>query len=868
MRFIIIVLLFFTQYGYSQTLLEQKFDFSVHDKSIVETLHLLSSTTNIPIAFSSSFFKGSPSVSMEVYDTALSDILDEILEQTAIGYKLSNERIRLYLLTTYTISGFLEEAKTGERLIAASVYCPSLQKGTLTNEYGFFSLTLPKGEYDIVYKYLGYEQHQQQVQLHKNITQNIHLKKGHFLAEVLVTADIVEHPYNIFNEGNYTTSDQLIQTTPSFAGQKDPIRAIELLPGVQAGSEGLAGLQIRGGDNQHNLMLLDGVPIYTPYHLMGLFSVYNAQVVKSTQLLTGNFSAKHGGALSAIVDIRTRDGDLYKWKKTYGISFGGLQTSVEGPLKKDKGALLAACRISHFNFLFNPILNRISLLEKDDQVNSLYLDGNLKLNYKLGKKDRVYISSYYGLDLLITSKETIKDSTTYSKSSLINWQNSTSAIRWNHLFSRQLFANATFTYSANAFGNSILNDIYTTEDGVIEQDSFSFSHIHSGNKDKALKIDFDWVPNTKHNIKFGGGYAQRTFTPNVSYFDNGSEELDESEEYNTIDDFDDLLQKNKFNTEEAFLYFEDKFQTKYPLVTTIGMRASSFRSTDTTFANLEPRIRLDYKLSPLVNIRYSSSRMVQYLHLLSNSTLRYPSDLWIPAFSKLRPQTSWQHEISFDFNLGQSSHLSVTAYYKKMRQLYTLSDFATLQQIKDKDSFFKNLLRGNGQIKGLEILHTANSATNGYILSYTLAKSTRLYTRRNNNKSYPFAYDSRHQLKVFVYQKLGTHTQLSLLWNYRSPKPEIFLRASPHNDSVIDVDLDDGNKNALRSNHYHRLDIEFTFNFKRKKSTHQLNIGLYNAYNKKNIAFYHVKQGEDGDFFASPVYTNPITPSFSYLRKF
>jgi len=831
MRKIIILFIFISNYGFAQSTLSKTIDFSAHNISIGEALSQLSEIAGIDIAFSNNFFKKQAPINVDFKNESIEEILQSLLSESKITYKQLGNRIVLVKkkITYHTISGYLEDKASGERLIAANIFCPKLQKGTITNEYGFYSLTLPKGDIKLIYSYLGYAQSTEKIQLNQSVQYNIQLDNSITLTEVIVTpkdnnSSTMESP-NDLSASNI--SKEIIEISPDLGGESDPIRTAQLLSGIQSGADGLGGIYVRGGNSGHNLMLMDGVTVYVPYHLLGLFSIYNSNIVKSAKVIKGSFPARC-------------------------------------PIKKGKGAILLSGRRSHSGFLLNPFFKRTFFGTASETLTTDFYDVNLKLNYTLSPKDRIYFSYYTGNDGMESYAEEEEDTLEEEEVELA-WSNTIAALRWNHLYNDKLFSNTTFTYSLFSYDYTVLEQFRDFDENRLEE--LYFINTRSLNNDIGLKIDFDYLPSSSHKIRFGAGIETRQFNPELTYIEEDDVEFDVFEEGEDleIDDFNQFKNETYIEALEGFIYFEDQINIRNKCLIDIGIRASSFSTKEDNYFNIEPRISANYKINNQFTLSSSISRMVQYLHLVSFSTVRLPNDLWVPSGEGLLPEESWQSELGLIFQTNASTSIGLNAYYKKLDNLYSYPDGYNFE-IEDFREF---LTVGEGEARGLELTIKHDGKRTGGLFSYTRSETIRQFDDVNEGESFQHAYNQPHQIKLFLYHKIDQQFHLGLNWVYNSPSPVLSL--VPFGSSQLEENIDIDNPGFLdRSQNvdYHRLDISGTYHFTTNRLEHTIKLGAYNVYNRKNITYARVNFDEDDNKYLREIFALPIQPSFSYKIKF
>ncbi len=862
--------------AFAQSTLSKSIDFTANNITINEALLKLSKIAETDIAFSNNFFKNQTKINLDFQGETIDNILDEILASTNIDYKQMGNRILLFKkkIQYYTISGYIEDEATGERLISATVYSPELQKGTETNEYGFYSLTLPKGAISLIYSYLGCEQQETEIDLNKSLQKNIQLKNSLTLAAVIVNPTKQKEQIFQTQDEHYATqiSTKMTAIIPDLGGEADPIRTAQMMPGIQSGADGLGGIYVRGGDSGHNLMLLDGVTVYIPYHLLGIFSIYNNNTIRSAKVLKGSFPARYGGRLASVFDVRTREGNQYKWTGQGGINLINSNALIEGPFQNGKGAVLLAGRVTHSDFLLKPFFQKTYFRRNAEELETGFYDFNVKMNYTLSEKDRLYLSVYRGADIMQSSSEyEDEDDEIFEEDEIqLNWSNSIAALRWNHLYNDKLFSNTTLMYSIFNYEYTVLEEIKSNRGERPEE--ILYIDNRSTNGDFGLKTDFDFLPSAVHRLRFGAGISFRQFVPDITFFDELDEELDDFDDDFRIDDFDELIEGKLTRATESYAYFEDQINLHNKWRFDIGLRASAFLQDEQTYANLEPRLVANYKINPSIGLHTSLSRMVQYLHLVSNSTVRLPNDLWVPSDEDILPEEAWQTELGLSINPSSQTHFTIDAYYKWMENLYSYPDFYDFKEDDfETDDFGEFLVAGNGEAFGVEFSLKHDSEKMGGYLSYAFTESTRQFEKINLEQPFPHAYDQPHQVKIFLYRKFGERFHAGLNWVFNTANPIQFIQplGSEQVNPNIETGSLSGNKNVQRSENYHRLDLSLTYKLVRPKAEHTIKLGAYNAYNRANIAYYRVDVLNANSMpTIRPVYALPFRPSIAYSIRF
>ena len=777
----------------------------------------------------------------------------------------------------FTLSGYVTDGKSGEAMIGAKVFIPSISQGALTNTYGFYSLTVPGGNYSIEFRATGLTTKTVTIDLTKDVRYDIELGTDfQEIQEVEVSA----------RKGENVTSTKLgqieleidkIKTLPAFMGEVDVIKTIQLLPGVSSVSEGGQGFYVRGGGPDQNLVLLDEGVVYNAAHLFGFFSVFNADAIKSVNLIKGGMPANFGGRMSSVLEVNMNEGNMKKFKVKGGIGLIASRLTLEGPIKKDRGSFIISARRTYIDLIM-----KAAIPDSSPFFGSSYFfyDMNVKLNYKLTDKDRIFLSGYYGKDIFNFGN---KDDGFNVK---MPWGNGIAALRWNHLFTNKLFMNFTTTFSDYrfAFGS--------------EQDQFRFE-LKSGIRDYGAKVDFSYFPNTRHKIKWGADYIYHTFTPTSV-----SAEVD-SVVFNTG-------AAQKLYSHETAVYVLDEFDANEKLKINVGLRYSTYThvgpftryikgdiskpDTSITYSKgdvikfyhgLEPRISARYLLPDNSSIKGGYSYNYQYVHLTSLSAVSLPTDIWYPATDIAKPQVGWQTSLGYFRNFKDDRYeASVEVYYKGMNNLIEFEEGA-LPGDDVNDNTDNLLVFGKGWSYGAEFyLKRAYGKLTGWI-GYTWSKTERKFPDLNSGKVFPAKYDRRHDLSVVAGYKLNERWTFGAAFIFATGN----TLTLPSSWYVQEQNLlfNYGERNSTRMAPYHRLDISATLYDKayktktdpetgeeiqvKKRFRSNWSFSVYNVYNRSNPFFLYVDN--DGDFLSGDfkltvkqVTLFPVIPSVTWNFEF
>jgi len=759
-----------------------------------------------------------------------------------------------------TISGYVQDAASGEKLLYANIFELVLGVGTISNNYGFFSLTLPttnKDSLTVVVSYIGYERWQKKLPPSKDVWLTVNMNPKVVAGKTVeVVADKYERIEKKSQMSRIDIPIRQIEMVPALLGESDVLKAIQLLPGVQSGVEGSSGLYVRGGGPDQNLILLDGATVYNANHLFGFFSVFNADAIKNVSLTKGGFPARFGGRLSSVLEISMKEGNNQKFTGQATIGLVASRFTYEGPLNKGKSSFIISGRRTYIDVLAKPFL------DKNDYGGYYFYDLNAKLNHSFSKNNHLFFSLYTGDDNFY-AKQQEEDINGFSSNYDfgLGWGNITSTLRWNHLYNKKLFSNLALTYSNFEFYTEMKSS-WKEYGTLMESDRIKYS---SGIQDISARIDFDFLPNPRHFIKFGGNVIRHTFNPGVVQFKMSGEDMA------SIDTL--VAPVAKHIAMEASGYIEDDFKLTSALKMNLGIHASLFSVNKKLYSSIEPRVSVRYLLGNWA-IKSSYANMTQYIHLLTNSGIGLPTDLWVPATDKVKPQQSKQIGLGIARSLKKGLvELSVEGYYKTMNNLIEYKEGSGFLGL---DTDWQNKIEfGEGRSYGVEFfLQKKSGKTTGW-LGYTLSWSDRKFEELNFGKRFPFRYDRRHDIALVLNHSISSKIELSCNWIYGTGNA-ISLGTARYQGagslaeptkSYYHQEITYYNqRNGFRMVAYHRLDIGVRF-IGGKNRNRIFSIGIYNAYSRKNPFFYYFDEKEDRRVLKQ-VSLFPIIPSISYSWKF
>ena len=805
----------------------------------------------------------------------------------------------------YTISGLVMDSKSHEPLLGVTLYDGVRQVGTSTNEYGFFSLTLPAGRVRLEVSYVGYSPEVRELTLMSDTSQNFYLDSDVSIEQVVVYGDRRFSGALSSQMGAIEIPIAQIQSAPTLFGEQDVLKSLQLLPGVQAGSEGTAGIYVRGGGQDENLMLLDGVPMYNVNHMMGFFSAFNPDAIKSVTLFKGNFPARFSSRLSSVIDVRTKDGDMYAYHGNVSVGAISSKVSLEGPLWKGRTAFNVSFRRTYSDLITAPIIAYLTAegLEDGTAYGGYYFyDLNAKITHKFSDTDRLYLSFYSGDDdIYFSVREKFSETPTQREEMRLKmdwmWGNMVASARWNHLWSPRLFMDASVTYTRYRNNLGVGTETFSSSsDGSTSLDVMLGAN--SGIADLTGKVDMSWTPSTEHSVRFGAAYINHRFSPDVTVakMSLSMEAInpDTGAVVDTLMTIDEMYGDKMIRAHEMVVYVEDEMTLGDRVQANVGLNYSGFAVGQEYYHSLQPRLSARLLLTDNLSAKAGYAYMTQYVHMLSNSGISIQSDLWVPVTERIKPMTSSQVSAGLFYDIPGWFDLSVEGYYKAMNNLMEYRDGASLMAT--TSGWEDKVCLGRGWAYGVEfLLQRSVGRTTGWI-GYTWSKSMRLFDRPgeeiNNGLPFPAKYDRRHDLAITVAHKFSDRIDFSATWVYNTGNCATLamqyyhlmpsaITPSTKDDMVIYGTLGHiPSRNNYRYDPYHRLDVSLNFHKQKKYGVRTWSYSIYNAYNNMNPFMmypsedYFVENDGQGNLVAYSKNTFkkltifPIIPSITYSYKF
>ncbi|WP_346859433.1 TonB-dependent receptor [uncultured Draconibacterium sp.] len=762
-----------------------------------------------------------------------------------------------------TLSGLVKDKTTGEPLIGANIILLGSNNGISSDSYGFYSLEAKKTSTLLKASFIGYKPFEEEIDLKTSLHFDILLEPGIELEEVQVSA--LKKIEDRLELGAVEIPVKQIKNMPMF-GEPDVLKTMQLLPGVQAGSEGRSGLYVRGGSPDQNLFMLDGTSLYYVNHLGGFVSVFHPDILKNVKLYKGGYPARFGGRLSSVVDLRMKEGNKKELHGSYGIGLISGDITLEGPIKTDKTSFIVSARRVWLDILSRPI-TRVAFQGATLGYN--FYDVYGKISHEVDAFNRLYISFYGGDDKLGTSFKDTEDDIN-SKTKYI-WGNIQSTLRWNRVYTPKVNSDVTLFYTRYRYSNNIS---YST--GAAEGYNKYFTGVH----DLGLKADYNWYVSENYKQRFGAGFSKNWFKPGQINVEN----TDDNIKTDTL-----IGTQNQIQALNAYIYSEHEIVPFKWWNFNAGVRLANYRTESKHYFSIEPRFLSVFNLNKLGALKLAYTKMVQPVHMLTYSGSTFPIDIWLPSTPEIPPGIATQYSIGYSKTFAEGTYeLSLEVYDKQMKQLVEVKGGVPLVST---NSWEQNVEQnGIGNSRGIEFLLRKSTGKNTGWISYTLSKSDREFENINNGKPYPFNYDRRHDISIVFNRKLKENIDFSATWIYGTGYPTtlhngVYLAVENINhtvDSPSDPIFQTSGeaylypgKNWLRMSAYHRLDLGFNFrkniNKKGKTSERTWTVGVYNAYNRQNaVAYYYEHRNQDSD---NPIVLYqqsgfPFIPTIKYSVKF
>lgn len=770
-----------------------------------------------------------------------------------------------------TVSGTVSDVETGETLIGATILDMGSGKGTVTNAQGRYTLTLKTDSADLRISFIGYQTQVLHVGLQGGYRLNVKLVPTVELDEVTVTADRISiNSPKVSQMSAIEVPVEQIKLVPVIFGETDVLKAIQLLPGVQSGTEGMSGIYVRGGGPDENLFLLDGIPLYNVNHLGGFFSAFNSDAVKNVTLYKGSFPAHFSGRISSVLDITTNNGNDKEWHGGASIGAIAAKVSVEGPIVKEKTTLSLSLRRTYGDLLLQPIIKAAAMSEgvRGAAAGYYFYDLNAKVTHRFNDRSRLYATFYSGDDAAyMRFKENDDGFSKFYMKFGYNWGNLATALRWNYEINPKLFMNVTGSFTRYRQKLAVGAEEEYVEMGQPQREELEMS-VRSGISDLSARVDFDYTPSPEHVVKFGGLMIHHFFTPRVQAARASA---------TGMTPVDTSYGEQRTRALETTLYAEDDWSITEVLKINTGVALSGFLVDGRFYPSLQPRMSGRFMLTDDISIKAGYSYMTQYMHLLSTSNISLPTDLWVPVTARIEPMNSHQVAAGVFYNWRSLVDFSVEGYYKWMNNLL---------EYKPGSSFFgssvgwENMVcMGRGWAYGVEFLAQKSVGNITGWIGYTWSRTMRLFDapgeELNNGEVFPAKYDRIHDISITLQYKPNDRFDAGVTWVYSTGNTATIAMQEIEGEDVWDNYNFVSARNNFRLPPYHRMDVSVNFHKKKRHGVRTWNISVYNLYNRQNpfivypSTMYQYEAG--GVTYRTKLMQRslfPIIPSISYIYKF
>ncbi len=845
------------------------------EKTIRQQMEVIKKKHSVKFVYDASLkldvrYSGTP-----LHGLTLKQSLKELFGTIGVAWEIKDKyvlltRARQKSKTEYTLSGYVYR-NDGETLINATIWDVTTRTGTLSNEHGFFSMTLPEGAHAIRFSSIGCGERTEDVLLRRDTVLTIHLKEGYQLEEVVVTADL-NSPLMTTQTGKVSLTSRDLHTGYAFMNSPDVVKTLQNLPGVAAGTELISGMYVHGGGNDENLFLLDGTPLYQVNHLGGLFSAFNTDVVKNIDFYKSGFPARYGGRLSSVVDVRTNDGNMKEYHGTVSIGLLDGRIQFEGPLKKDCTSFNVAMRRTWLDAITAPAL-AIRNSSQEDKINMRYAfhDINAKITHRFSDRSRADISLYSGNDIL---KMNYNQSDRYGMAYIqeesrtdfnLQWGNLTASLNWKYQFSPKLYSVFTGVYTHNRSRHDYFFEEKIFDEGQLSGITYSERKNRSTIDDIGYRMEFDYRPGQAHRLRMGSNYLMHFFRPQSARIWDCS---------GTASERDTLFRQASgfYKGQEFSLYAEDDIALSSRLRLNAGLHYTLFRIADKTYHSAEPRASVRYQCNDRLTLKASYTEMSQFMHQLSNTYLNLPMDFWVPSTSRIVPMRSRQYAIGVYMQLPHRIRLNMEGFYKTMHHLVEYDGGNNLTP--SADDWEENIREGRGKAYGLEWEASYANSRTLVNAAYTLSWSKRHFPTFYSGW-YPDKFDNRHKLNLSIRHRFSSRIEAYASWSYHTgnrmtvPQQQVNAPVIPGVGGEPASEWIYERPNNVSLPAYHRLDLGVNFRRTTKRGYERIwNISIYNVYSRMNPLYGKVKEMPDGSFRGKAIGVFPILPSFSYTLKF
>ena len=858
-------------------------NYSAKNKSLKQILVELSDKSGVNISYNDDIIPVKEVEPFFVRTKKLGLVLNSLLKDTELKYKIvGNELVILKddyanLDGLFTLSGYLLDKETGERILFANVYDDQEKSyGVVSNEYGFYSLKLPKGDRQVTFSYIGYQKQIINLEMNANKRLDVELDGTILLNEVVVIDKFIKPKEEV--EDVEVLPIEKLGSMSSLGGEADILRMTQLQSGVSTGADGFGGINVRGSNVDHNLILLDGVPVYNAGHALGIFSIFNSSMIKNAKLIKNGFPARYGGRLASVLDIRTKDGSLKSFHGDVNIGTAAVRGTFEGPIIKDKVSFLLSARRT----TLDPWIKQGSefITENEGSFNYYFYDLNGKLNFQLGKNNKVVIGWYGGQDRFDRDALDIIDDFQTGPNAgverqefsenLWRWGNQIGTLRWNSNLGQKLFANLSLHYSK--FDFSLFEHARNKELRPMTVDTtvtFRAGLFKSEIQDYGANLDLNFLLSNNYSFRIGGSAVRHEFNPGTITLNDTNYPFPD-QIFLTNDNLDEALQEPNILGDEFRLYIENEVNLGGVLRFNLGAHASMISTNGKSYPSIQPRFAMNLKLSSGFSINAGVSYMNQFLHLLSNAGLGLPNDVWLPSTDNIKPQSSRQASLGMEIDLGKNMSFGLGGYIKDMKNVIASQEGGILSIVETRD-WEDEVVVGRGEGYGVEVdLRRRFGKVNGWI-NYTYSEADRQFEELNLGNPFPASFNRKHSVKMNWLYQITENAEFTFNWSYGTGLfysfPDRFLKVNESRPVLIPLYSE---LNTAQLPDYHRLDISFNFYNKYSWGQQKMSIGVYNAYNRTNPLFVEVERSllDPNDIATYATSLFGILPSFSYNLAF
>lgn len=855
-------------------ILDSKVNVSITEGTLREIFENLEASNRIIVSYSSSIVDISIEKQLDTTTYVASRLFSYLLQEQSVRAISRGRKIliipdpsknttfsALKPRNYYTINGYVKDAETGEALIGASVYNPLTRRGTTTNEFGYYSFTMPEGSQTVNYSFVGFNSMSKTFKLGKRIRSDIYLTSNIEIEEILV----IDQDSSAIWRGREKIDIERIRNIPAVFGEVDVIKSISLLPGIQSGNEAQGALLVRGGSPDQNLIMVDGMPLYEVNHLLGLVSIFNEDVINNVNLYKGDFSAKYGGRLSSVVDIQLKDGNYKEFHGSATAGFLGGKFNLEGPIQKEKSSFNIAGRTSWIDRLVSPALKNYRNIE-GTRFN--YSDFNLKIKREFKSTNSLTFSAYYGNDVIKYNDlpQNVGDFNLKTQNNL-SWSNKVASLRWSRLLGSKMFTNLTIGFVDYDYLYHVRHSLEDHPDPDIKDEVLTVAST-SRILDRIAKIDVDYFVSNRIDVKFGAGYVLHTFNPSIRQASRKFE--------NDIDDiFGGIIPTN---AAEYSLYAENYFRPLSNISIHTGAHAAIYNVEGKRYYALQPRISANYGLPWNAYFGLSYSRMNQFVHLLGNPGLGLPIDLWVPSTENLAPESSDQFAASYSMDIFKNVKMTTGVYFKTFENLIefqsaydlfspVINQLDSIPVFSTSTNWESRVTSGDGRAYGFEFQLAKKRGRTTGSFSYTYGRSFRLFQDINRAIPFPYRYDRRHDISLSMVHNINPNWNLGLLWVYGSGNA-VTLPIEQYFSINGDVILNYEARNNQRLPDYHRFDFSLNYDKYINRFGLRVTFGAYNTYNRQNAYYLYLYQNPKNEQYSlRQVSVFPIIPYLNVKLK-